>query len=128
MSDGDAPKEKQAPSPPAPAPQPQPAFRFRIIDGRPPFQDLAYLTLPTTPRPGDHINLLISTGKALFRVDFVNFEPAAEFPVLVGCTPAGSNVSGLSNNDLRQRMDDVVKWQLQVIERGQTFSNAMVHR
>ena len=62
-------------------------LQFRLIDSRAPHQDLAYLYLPVAPKPGDHINLKISTGKALFRVDFVNFEPAEQFPVIIGCSP-----------------------------------------
>jgi hypothetical protein len=99
----------------------------RVIDARSPFPLLALFKLAALPRQGDLINVQVSTGAMVgYRVEFINFNPALEYQVTIGCLPPEAVAPSPSADDLKERMDNVVKSQLQVFERAQAFSNAMI--
>lgn len=100
----------------------------RIVDSRPPFPVLALLKLAALPRPGDLILIETSLGRRNYRVQFVNFDPFLEFQVQLGCLPVEEQTPASETSDasLKERMENVVKWQLQVFERGQMYSNTIV--
>ena len=99
-----------------------------VVEGRSPFPRLGFLKLAALPRPGDIITLETSTGRHNYRVSFVNFDPYQEFQITLGCLPSEVEASANAGDtrSLKERMDEVIKWQMQVFERGQAFSNAMV--
>lgn len=99
----------------------------RVIDARSPFPILALLKLAALPRQGDLISVQVSTGAVIgYKVEFINFNPAHEYQVTIGCLPPEAVTASPSAADLEARMDNVVKSQLQVFERAQAFSNAMI--
>ncbi|MGA2492169.1 MAG: hypothetical protein ABSF67_04380 [Roseiarcus sp.] len=104
----------------------------RAIDARSPFPLLSLFKLAALPRKGDLLNVQVSTGSVVgYRVEWVNFNPYVEYQITIGCLPPDvpsvpSETTKPAIDDLKERMDNVVKAQLQVFERGQAFSNAMI--
>jgi hypothetical protein len=101
----------------------------RLIDARSPFPLLDNFKLAALPRQGDLINVQTSTSSLVgYRVQFINFNPYQEYQVTIGCLPPeeAPSPSGVSAAELKERMDNFVKSQLQVFERAQAYSNAMI--
>ena len=101
-------------------------IRVRVVDARLPFPTLAFFQLQSVPRPGDMIS--IQTGLNAFssyKVEFVNFNPFAEFQVDLGCLPE-SVPSTATHGSETQRMDDVVKANTQMFDRAQAYTNALI--
>ncbi len=97
-----------------------------IVESRQPFPELALYSLDAIPRPGDLINIAI-TGKLVgYKVDFVTFNPFNERnQITLGCSfsvPIAANGTPI---DLKERVDQVVKAQMQVFEKAQAYSNAL---
>lgn len=100
----------------------------RIIDARSPFPLLAFFKLAALPRNGDIVNIQTSTGIVGYKVEFIYFNPLQEYQVTIGCLPpeAASVSGGVAPTELKERMENVVKSQLQIFERAQAFSNAII--
>lgn len=98
-----------------------------IVDSRQPFPELALYTLDAIPRRGDLINIAI-TGKLVgYKVDFVTFNPFNERnQITLGCSFSAPTIAAAGEPiDLKERMDQVVKAQMQVFEKAQAYSNAL---
>jgi hypothetical protein len=100
-----------------------------IVDSRSPFPELALYTLDAIPRRGDLINIAI-TGKLVgYKVDFVTFNPFNEgHQITLGCSFFSAPTIAAAGEpvDLKERMDQVVKAQIQVFEKAQAYSNALM--
>lgn len=114
--------------PAAPKPAEQSLINVRLVDGKTPFPDLAYFKLSAAPRPGDCISVNTSTGRATYRVDFVNFNPFDAFQIIAGCSFVSivQDKPGIASADMKQRMDDLIKANMQFFERGQAYSTAIM--
>jgi len=115
--------------PPAIRRAPPNLIPVKLVDGRQPFPVLAMLVLTSTPRAGEGILIDIQGRKAVYKISFVTFNPYdSDAHVTLGCIPddGNNNTTNSVDQNLKIRMDDVIKWQLTIYDRGQTFSNAIM--
>jgi hypothetical protein len=98
-----------------------------LVDSRQPYPELALFALDAIPRAGDLINIAINGKLVAYKVDFVNFNPFNErSQITLGCSFSVLGVAANQPIDLKERMDQVVKGQIQVYEKAQAYSNAMM--
>jgi uncharacterized membrane protein (DUF485 family) len=100
----------------------------RIVDHRTPFPDIAFLKLAALPRPGDLIKVQTGGGSPLYKVEWINFDPYLEFQVSAGCSPLASGPAAVAADDagMKQRMDDYIKTRLQLFDKAEAYSKAMI--
>ena len=115
--------------PPEVAPPPAGLITVKLIDGRHPFPILAVYRLLAVPRPGDLINIDIQGRRPSYRVMWVNFDPSDTIShVTLGCLPneiAGS-AGQADEAKLKERMDDFIKSQLQIFDKLDAYSKAIM--
>jgi hypothetical protein len=99
-----------------------------LVDASQPFPELALYMLDALPRPGDIINVAISGKPVGYRVAFVNFNPFNErSQVTLGCSFIVPSTSASNGQiELKERMDQAVKSTMQIYEKAQAYSNAMM--
>jgi len=99
-----------------------------FVDASQPFPELALYMLDALPRPGDIINIAINGKLVGYTVAFVNFNPFNErTQITVGCSyTAPRNAATTGPLELKERMDQAVKSQIQIYEKAQAYSNAMM--
>jgi hypothetical protein len=122
------------PSPPgavAPTPQNAPPnlIPVRIVDARPPFPLLWTVSLSAVPHPGDGIMVGIEGRLVPYRVGFANFNPFDTVAhVTLGCTPqeAPNSPEVINSDTLKQRMDDYIKSQMQLFDKAEAYSKALI--
>jgi hypothetical protein len=101
--------------------------RVRVVDAREPFPVLAQLGLGAVPNIGDLLNIQTSTGLKGYRVEFRNFNPFEEFQVTLGCLPFNTptlNMGSIASN--QERMDELIKFNIQFFEKAQAYANALI--
>ncbi|WP_158811993.1 hypothetical protein [Beijerinckia sp. L45] len=104
------------------------AVQARIVDGRPPFPDLFDTLLAGVPRPGDNISIPTSAGAAGYKVQWVNWDPRADVQVTIGCLPNQTvdPPTAMSAADVKQRIEDLTKSNLQIFEKAEAYTKAII--
>jgi hypothetical protein len=108
---------------------PPPNVPVKVIDARPPFPLLWTLSLSAIPRPGDLINIGIKDQPVSYKVSFVNFDPYDNVAhVTLGCVPNQIANGTTTENEtaLKQRMEDFIKSQLQLFDKAESYSKALI--
>jgi hypothetical protein len=101
--------------------------RVHLLDARPPCPVLAEYVLVSVPRPGDLIKVMIGNNRfAVYKIEFVNFDPFNKVQIALGCTVSDNTGHELDDNKMKERMDAAVKSQIQIFDRAQAYSNAIV--
>jgi len=100
-----------------------------LVDARHPFPSLGTLEFDAVPSAGDIIHLKMSDENyALFKITIVRFEPGKEVQVKLGVLPANTEDPAPPNYDteLKQKQEEIQKSNLQIFDRAQAYTNAMI--
>lgn len=103
--------------------------RVLVTDAEEPFAHLAFLRLQALPRPGDLIKILVGSKIVIYSVSYVNFDPYERVcHITLGCKffPSSKGNIGAAPIDLKERMEQVTKSNLQVFEKAQAYTNAIL--
>jgi hypothetical protein len=132
----DHPPDKSASPPPPSLPPRDPSqvgtslslIPVKLIDGRPPFPILAVYRLLGVPRSGDLINIDVEGRRPLFRVLWVSFDPFDPISqIRIYCVPTEISNGELADEaKLKERMDEFIKFQLQIYEKLDAYSKAIM--
>jgi len=106
-------------------------IRILVTDAEEPFAQLAFLRLQAVPRPGDMIDIFVGPKIVTYSVNYVNFNPYEQrCHITVGCkfvpSPRAQINAGSVPLDLKERMEQVTKSSLQVYEKAQAYTNAIL--
>lgn len=102
-----------------------------VCDADEPWAHLALLRLQAVPRPGDLIKILVAQKMVTYSVSYVNFDPyEPRCHVTLGCKfiPLSSGAPNNSGTtiDLKDRMEQLTKSNLQIFEKAQAYTNAIL--
>ncbi len=105
----------------------------RVTDARAPHKLLDIYALDATPRVGDGILVRMdeTDRRVAYRVSYVNHDPFnTRAQVTVGVMPfdaeaaPSSTITGIG--DAKERMDQIVKGQVQIFEKAQAYTNVII--
>jgi hypothetical protein len=100
----------------------------RLVDGRPPFPQLARYRLLAVPRPGDGIFIEVDGRRSPYRVSFVNFDPFNDINhITISCLPNDTRgAGGVNDANLKEKMDEYIETQHRFFERAEAYSKAIL--